>query len=272
MAIKWSLPPGKTGWKQYWVGQSVAEMVAEARSEKSVVMDAIEKYTDHDSVIFDGGCGLGRWPAFIKESGYRHVIGLDYLRQPIMKLKKYNPQIDAVVGSVDAIPLQGESVDFYLSGGVIEHFEEGPQRCLVEACRILKNGGIILVAVPYQNLYRSTIRRFLIIPLLKLIKPSFREKNRVFYQYYYNKRDVRQFLLEVNLTILDCFYVDRFTIPDQHIGIYLELPFLRKKGGRAYELNRTGIFLARLSDLLSKGIFSSSIAFIAQKSGNVTRA
>ena len=271
MAIRWSLAPRKTGWEQFWTGRSVAEMVAQARSEKSTVKDAIRKYTDHDSVIIDGGCGLGRWPAFLKESGYRYVIGLDNLRQPVMKLKQYSPQIDAVVGSVEAIPLKAESVDFYLSGGVIEHFEEGPEQCLAEAYRILKNGGVMLVTVPYQNLYRSTIRRFLVIPLLKLIRPRFREKNRIFYQYYYHKRDLRRFLFKANLTILDWFYNDRFTILDQHMGIYLELPFLRKKGGNAWELNKMGIFLSRLSELFSKGIFSSSIAFLAQKPSNVTR-
>jgi len=264
MAIRWSLAPGKTGWEQYWASQSIAEMVAEARNEKSAVMDAVKKYTDRDSVIIDGGCGLGRWPAYFKEQGYRHIIGLDYLRQPIMKLKQYSPQIDAVVGSVEAIPLKSESIDFYLSGGVIEHFEEGPQQCLAEAYRILKNGGVMLVTVPYQNLYRSTIRRFLVIPLLKLIKPKFRDKNRIFYQYYYHKRDLRRLLFKANLTILDWFYNDRFTIPDQHMGIYLELPFLRKKGGAAWELNR-GVFFLRDYPSCSQGEFFLPASLLLRK-------
>ena len=112
MAIKWHLAPRETAWDQYWADQSVAEIVAEAKNDRSAIEDSIATYTDLDSVFIDGGCGLGRWPAYFKEQGYRHVIGLDYLHQPIMKLKEYSPQIDAVVGSVEAIPLKSESVDF----------------------------------------------------------------------------------------------------------------------------------------------------------------
>jgi SAM-dependent methyltransferase len=43
----------------------------------------------------------------------------------------------------------------YLSLGVIEHFSEGPQKALAEACRVLKPGGVFVCAVPTRNLFMN---------------------------------------------------------------------------------------------------------------------
>ena len=41
--------------------------------------------------------------------------------------------------------------DAYISQGVIEHFEEGPQQALNEAWRVLKPDGLAFITVPYLN-------------------------------------------------------------------------------------------------------------------------
>ncbi len=266
MAIKWYLTPNQASWGKYWEGKSLLEMSEAARNNDSITKDIFTRYVTPNTVFFEGGCGLGQWPVYVKDQGGQRVIGLDSYAEPLKILHEYRSEIEVIHGSVESIPLEDESVDFYLSGGVIEHFEEGPGLCLSEAHRILKKGGILLVTVPYQNIYRSTLRRFFVIPLLKLIKPGFRNRNRQFYQYYYTRRDMRRFLAAAQFTILDVFYIDEFGSSNRHMGIYLELPFLRKKGGKDWELIWTGQWLARLTNRLSKAIFCSGIGFVVKKS------
>ena len=103
------------------------------------------------------------------------------------------------------------------------------------------------------------------MPLLKLVMPKMRNKNRVFYQYYYSRRNLRQFLSQASFEILEWFYNDLFHTPNRRIGVCLELPFLRKKGGAPWELNMAGTLIARLSERISRGIFTGSIAFVVRK-------
>ena len=123
----------------------------------------------------------------------------------------------------------------------------------------------MIISVPYQNFYRSTIRRFLTMPILKLIKPSFRNKNRVFYQYYYSKKDLCRFINKSKFEVLDWFYYDRFHTKATRLGLYLEFPFLRKKNGRRFEVNKIGQWISKITELISKGIFTSNIVFVVRK-------
>ena len=226
---------------------------------------AIRDNSTKNQCILDGGCGLGRWLLYLGRQGYKNLIGVDFVSPPLELIKKHNKDIIVKIGNVDNLPIEDSSVDLYLSMGVIEHFEEGPQKSLEEAYRVLRTGGKMILSVPYQNYYRSTFRRFITMPLLKIIKPKFRNKNRIFYQYYYSKKDLRKFLINANFEIIKYFYYDLFNTSNMRVGIYLELPFFRKKGGKNFELNKMGQILARISESISKGIFSSNIAFVVKK-------
>ncbi len=266
MAIKWYLAPDQTSWDQYWEDKSLQAMSDAVKKYDSVVKDVINRNIVPGTVFFEGGCGLGRWLVYATDQGCQRVIGLDSYAEPLKILKAFRPAIETIHGSVEDIPLQNESVDFYFSGGVIEHFEEGPGRCLDEAHRILKKNGLMLVTVPYLNYYRSSLRRYFVMPLLKLLKPRFRNRNRQFYQYYYSRRDMRRFLAEAQFTVVEAWVSDGFSTPRQSLGIYLEFPFLREQGGREWELNRAGWWLARLGNFFSRAIFGSVIGFLVKKS------
>ena len=103
------------------------------------------------------------------------------------------------------------------------------------------------------------------MPLLKLFKPSFRNKNRIFYQYYYSKKDLLGFITKSRFEIIEWFYYDRFHTKNIRLGMYLEFPFLRKKNGKSFEINRVGGIIAKCSELFSKGIFTSNIVFVVRK-------
>jgi SAM-dependent methyltransferase len=71
------------------------------------------------------------------------------------RILEYDPTMPVSVGDVECLNYPDNYFDIYFSGGVIEHFEEGPLRVLQEAHRVLKPDGILILTVPYINLSRK---------------------------------------------------------------------------------------------------------------------
>lgn len=268
MTIKWYLLPNDTSWEKYWEKTSIEEQAESTNNDYPKLLKAIRNYSNKDSVVLEGGCGLGRWLFFLRRLGYKNLIGVDFITSPLDIIKKHDKEITVMVGDVDSLPIEDSSVDFYLSMGVIEHIEDGPEKAFLEAHRILTKEGIMIISVPYQNYYRSIIRRSFTMPLLKLFKPSFRIKNRIFYQYYYSKKDLLGFITKSGFKSVEWFYYDRFHTKSIRVGMYLEFPFLRKKNGKSFEINWVGQIIARYSEFFSKGIFTSSIVFVVRKNSH----
>ena len=265
MAVKWYLKKDDASWHSFWDKTSIDNELAEAKGDYPMMLDAILNYSNRESVVLEGGCGLGKLLFFLREKSYKNLIGVDFIDKPLQLIKNRDSAIDVRTGDVNELPIKDDSIDLYLSMGVIEHFEEGPQNALNEAYRVLKDDGILIVAVPYQNIYRGTFRRYFTMPLLKLFKPSFWNRNRVFYQYYFSRKDLVKFLEQSEFDIVDWFYYDQYHTKSQRIGIYLEFPFARAKSSHPYSINFIGKIMAFFSELISKGIFSSSIAFVVKK-------
>ena len=104
--------------------------------------------------MFDGGCGLGDWVLALADDGYR-TVGLDLSERTIEQLHEKYPDREFRAGDIRATGFGDQEFDAYLSWGVFEHFEAGPQDCLKEAFRILKPGGLLFISVPLDNLRQS---------------------------------------------------------------------------------------------------------------------
>jgi len=103
--------------------------------------------------ILEGGCGIGKYVAAYKRLGY-DIRGVDFSADTIRRVKDFDPSLPIEEGNIEALPYDDNTFDCYYSGGVIEHFEEGPDGPLREARRVLRNGGVLLATVPYVNLLR----------------------------------------------------------------------------------------------------------------------
>ena len=174
MAVKWYLKKDDASWNTFWDKTSIDDELAEVKNDYPRMLHVILDNSNQDSVVLEGGCGLGKFLFFLREKGYKNLIGVDITDKPLQLINKRDSSIVVKNGDVNQLPITNNSVDMYLSMGVIEHFEEGPQQSLNEAMRVLKKNGILILAVPYQNLYRGTIRKYVTMPLLKILKTEIR--------------------------------------------------------------------------------------------------
>jgi SAM-dependent methyltransferase len=102
---------------------------------------------NHSGKHLEAGCGLGYWVVALNQHGFS-VEGIDFAEALIAEMKKIEPEMPVRHGNALAIDCPDETYDTYLSFGVVEHRIEGPEPFLVEAHRVIKTGGKLILSVP----------------------------------------------------------------------------------------------------------------------------
>lgn len=118
-----------------------------------------ERYAPAGSRLLEGGCGRGQYVAYLSGRGVR-AVGLDFEPRALERLRARRPGLMLCAGDVAALPFADETFDAYYSGGVVEHFEAGPERALRECRRVLKPTGTLLISVPYHSPLRAAVAPF----------------------------------------------------------------------------------------------------------------
>ena len=113
--------------------------------------------------ILEGGCGFGAWCEWFKNEGHC-IIGIEYDKNIVNKAKKYKKDVAVELGDITKLRFKDNEFDAYISLGVIEHFELGPERALEEAHRILRPDGLAFVSTPLL----TPIRQFISHPIRSL--------------------------------------------------------------------------------------------------------
>lgn len=168
--------------------------------KKSKLMPIYNKYLKTEYRIIEAGCGLGQWVMTLTEEGY-DIEGVDNSVKTIALLNKNFPELRISFGDVRKLPYIDESFDIYLSHGVVEHFEEGPQEIIGEAYRILRKNGILFLTVPFMNMWRLVTR-----PFDTIVENSHRKKyNTYFYQYAFTRKEMISFLNQNGFRVIETF-------------------------------------------------------------------
>jgi SAM-dependent methyltransferase len=146
------------------------------------------------------------------------VFGLEWSQDACRIAKATDPGLEVVRSDVRAAPLKERSVDAVLSLGVVEHDERGPMAALRETRRILKPGGILVLAVPYNN----PLRRLLVNHLQSYVT---RKRRRAswklgFAEYRFSGREVRQFLEQCGFEVLSMHPND--LRPPKNMGLWVD--------------------------------------------------
>ena len=95
---------------------------------------------------------MGPYVFYFKKLGF-DIKGLDISESTVKKNTDFSRELGLtdnlfMVGDVRNLDIDSNSISYYISLGVIEHFAEGPMEALKEAYRVLRPGGIAYISTP----------------------------------------------------------------------------------------------------------------------------
>jgi SAM-dependent methyltransferase len=183
--------------------------------------------------VLEAGCGSGRWNGWFYKNGISSH-GTDWSSELCARAQKYLPACHFYVCDLRSIPVASKTYGGIIALGSIEHSKVGPFEILREFHRLLKNDGVAVITVPYGSTFRK-LRMFLIdAPLLrlrsvKIIRKAFNKhtdgtslsearngtikawwprfsnnkQGWYFYEYEFNKKQMRTFLKQCGFDILE---------------------------------------------------------------------
>ena len=199
-------------WEDNWSLGSINHAVSfyDINPDKVV----FDRFLPQNGIILEGGCGLGQYIT-IWSNEDRKVVGLDFTINPLKYFKESYPQYSNYIvnGDVSKLPFPDNTFDAYYSGGVVEHFEDGPYEALKEAYRVLKPNGFLIISVPFYNLVRFMNNHILgkidrSKKTIWLDQPSSKVKidTYSFFQYAYKKREFRSILEQSGFKVIFSVY------------------------------------------------------------------
>ncbi|MFQ3568490.1 MAG: methyltransferase domain-containing protein [Aggregatilineales bacterium] len=147
----------RKAWETIWQSASVDVELEAVRYDRSLeTLRRYAAYLPKDAPILEAGSGLGAVVITLRTLGY-NVFGLDYAENALHASRVYDSELPLLAGDVHALPFADGSLGAYLSFGVLEHFEHGMGPALVEAWRVLRPHGILVLTIPYPNIVHRAV-------------------------------------------------------------------------------------------------------------------
>jgi len=245
----------RTGfWEEYWHKVGIQIKQVEKDPVTAIARKWIEDTTGEGKCpkILDGGCGSGRYLIYFGELGY-DITGADFSANAVKAAKKINANLKVVQATVLDLPFASQSLDYYLSFGVLEHFIDGPEQGLREAHRILKEGGMLLLSVPYMSNLRLLEEH--LYPFIRKIRNRSREAKTIFYEYMFTRGELVSILNSLGFEVLRDYPLN------QELGLLRALSFFRSNR----ILNYLVINLAKMSKFFIPHFCAHKILLICKK-------
>lgn len=186
-------------WDALWDVTQLDEKLRHGRCD--FLTRVFQQYFPAQGKILEAGCGLGQYVVLYREQGY-DIEGVESSRVAVAKIRQHYPDLPIHLADIRQLPYPSNSIAVYFSGGVLEHFENGPGPALTEAYRVLRDDGYLLITVPYVNLARW-IKDFLpfgrkdgYVLVNDFSQRASLVEGRTFYQYYFGRREILAILWE----------------------------------------------------------------------------
>lgn len=217
-------PATEVFWENYWQNTVTKKAfdAATGRLERFHTGRALLRHLAQKGVHLEAGCGPGFWVHALRSRGFS-IYGVDFSLKPLSAAAALIPGIPLLAGDVLRLPFDDEVFDSYLSFGVIEHREAGPEPFLREAYRVLKKGGLIIVSVPSFGIIRRLKAAF-------LPHRSPPPMDLAFYQYGFAHRELEACLRAEGFRIVEHFYEGAHRLLQEEMPGYA--PLTCRRGGR----------------------------------------
>lgn len=200
-------------WEQHWKTHLSRDKYARAeRGDLGRFESPFTRYLPRSGVILEAGCGLGQHVLALRVRGYE-VEGVEWGTETVKAVRTLYPDLPIRVGDVTQLDVPDSYYSGYISLGVVEHRQKGPDPFLQEAYRVLRPGGVALVSVPYLH----PLRRLKTHLRLYRGQPEGLE----FYQYAFTETEFVALLQTAGFQIIDQMLYSGFK------GVKDEIPPLR---------------------------------------------
>ncbi|MFN2386432.1 MAG: class I SAM-dependent methyltransferase [Thermoanaerobaculia bacterium] len=183
-------------WRSYWTPAARATLMERGRlGDLDEFEEIFARYLPRNLPILEAGCGPAHFVAALRARGY-DAFGVDFEPEVVRWVKETIPDLDVRLGDVRSLDIPTGSLGGYISLGVVEHFEGGPEEALREARRVLHPEGVAFVSTPFLNPLRA---RQLSAPLRKGEEPGTHE----FHQYYFSEDQLASALTDAGFHVVD---------------------------------------------------------------------
>jgi SAM-dependent methyltransferase len=106
--------------------------------------------------VLDLGCGAGRFVAALRDAG-ANPVGVEIAEAALERARRNAPGADLRLVEPDgSLPLEHGSVDLVWCSEVLEHVADTEQ-LLLEARRVLRPGGRLLITVPFHGRVKAAL-------------------------------------------------------------------------------------------------------------------
>lgn len=196
-------------WDTAWSGGvAPSELLFNAAvCENDPIFPLLRDTVQPGRLFLEGGCGQAQWVKYLSDRGHKSV-GIDFAARTVEAVKQAVPALDVRLGNILALPFADGEVHTYYSGGVVEHFESGPEPALAEARRVLAADGWLLCSVPDQSPLRSFLfRRPAAVRDEHLVRPVERTAEEPapagmqFFQYVFTEAEFRRRLEDAGFRV-----------------------------------------------------------------------
>ena len=183
-------------WYEYWKARLTADYYIAAENvslRQDELGQILLAYLPPHGLHLEAGCGAGYWVAALRHQGFS-IEGIEYAGELVELVQAVNPHLPVKQGNALAIACPDGSYDSYLSIGVVEHQLEGPEPFIIEAYRVLKPGGSILIAVPYFGPTRKLKSKLFMYERQRPTLP--------FFQYGFSKQEFSRILRKAGFYVV----------------------------------------------------------------------
>ena len=145
-------------WEKIWDEASIeVELEAVRYQRAQATIRAYLPYLAKDELHLEAGSGLSAVVIALRGLGYR-AQGLDYAINALLLSRRRDAGLPLAAGDVHHLPYCDNCFGSYLSFGVLEHFEHGMRPALLEAYRVIKPGGTLVLTIPYPNVVQRAVQ------------------------------------------------------------------------------------------------------------------
>lgn len=184
-------------WDQHWQRYLSSRTYENAeRGHLGPYQELFTRHLPRHGRILEAGCGLGQIALALRQLGY-DVEGVEWSEKTVQAVRSLRPDLPIRVADVTQLDVPDGYYTAYISLGVVEHSQEGPEPFLLEAYRVLAPGGVILISVPHFHVLRR-LNAYL----------GFRSGETTgleFYQYAFTPKEFLNIIQGVGFKILETF-------------------------------------------------------------------